>query len=89
MLTPWITVSTDKACSQNYQIRLCSPARRNLRRESGGAKLQARPATIRRNAMNTRRYLTARCRPPVCIVAMAALCVIAAGAVALAVEEAG
>lgn len=36
--------------------------------------------------MNTRRYLTARCRPPVCIVAMAALCVIAAGAVARAVD---
>jgi len=36
--------------------------------------------------MNTRRYLTARRRPPVWIVAMAALCVIAAGAVARAVE---
>ena len=36
--------------------------------------------------MNTRRYLTARRRQPVWIVAMAALCVIAAGAVARAVE---
>jgi hypothetical protein len=36
--------------------------------------------------MNTRRYLTGRRRPPVWIVAMAALCVIAASAVARAVE---
>jgi hypothetical protein len=44
------------------------------------------PTSTRRNAMNTRRHLTVRGRPPVCLVTTAALFVMIAGAVVRAAE---
>jgi hypothetical protein len=54
----------------------------NLRR-----RVAAAPSTDRTNTMNTRRHLTVRRRPRVCLVATAALFVIAAGVAARAADR--